>query len=812
MLPARWWLYVLSGTAQLEVYRRVASGTLQARDVEKSLLDAISLERLGELGRWPEHQVDGTRPRPATNPLVLRALARMAQRYLVWQGGAIGFAPAHLLEWREQVGHRLDPDLLVIAAAALDVFVDDPIVQPRLLDDRRLEHITGAPLLPPVALTEVQALAAEGLTEVHRHLSLACLPGLVWTAALAERDLKLRELPPAPYRTWSQLMRHALAIRRALLAYLTGSDCDAASLRNAQAPPAELLTEDAERPVRAENDDALSLAGARVGATSRERALLIHLLQRVTKDRGPPELGWLLHSYLLLRGITVGAIIQPADGRKGLDRFKNHYVDSGWHGLVTDSPRVGVEQALRTGRVHWLEGKVAPKKRVAAHLGGLLPRAVEPSRTGKFAPLMDRLLDGQTPDYDGLFSPERTAANPAIRLVMHFLREPDNETPTSGIRRVAFAGLRERVHEQALTILSDLSDPEVGRFVVGLDVASLEMSAPVEVFAPVLRSLRSPWQAPPALLPGRPRSRSHDLGLSVHAGEEFRHLAEGIRRVVETVDFCGFRAGDRLGHALSIGLEPKMWAERWGGVAAVPCQVRLDDLVWMWCALDAIPRHVALRTRLKTEARRIFREIYGREMPPMDILAEAWRLRAEDPLAHELSPAGGYAVMGPLREQMARSLRRALAQTSMEAQSLWWEALTDPGVLRRGAEIGEVSLQEDELEALRDLQDLVLWRLEKERIAIEINPSSNLAISCIATIGEHPVFRWVPLDDVSNTPRPTVVVGSDDPAIFGSELVHEYALLALAAERRGAVPRAVARWLSELKRDSDAARFVGGFG
>jgi hypothetical protein len=830
MLRTRWLLHLLTGAALLETFHLLGAGKIRQKDLPEKILDEVAREQRDAFGRWPLHQEQGTRPptglRPDAQPLVVEALAHLARRFLCWHAGAIELRPDRLLEWREDNAHLLDPELPMLAAAALEVWADPERLRARQVDARVLHQVTDAPVIPPVALPVVEGLRGSGLTEMHRHLSLARLPAHVWSGFLSARTPLLSDAldRPTPYENWSHLRRHACALRSVLVQHLLHRQAGGATgavrpaeWRAALRRPSVVRRLQNERAVRPTRDGALQLTGASPGKPlSRERALVLHTLQAIVAAGAPPLLGPVLHTYLLLRQLCVRSILQPPAGRKGLDRFKSWYVDSGWHDLGgASATRDGAQQAWRTGGVRWLEGKVSPSRRTATHLARL-----SPPRSSR--PLLARLLQpsptsraNQTA-LDSLLTPTPSDELPAIRLTFHFLREPEPKPPSPspsamslGLRRVNFASLRAKVHRQALGLLDDASDRRYAPFVVGLDVASMETTAPIEVFAPILRAMRSPWVIPPVQLHHTKRARRTDFGLSVHAGEEFRHLAEGIRRVDETLEFCGYRAGDRLGHALALGIEPTAWADRWQGTATMPRRVRLDDVVWMWRRLEELPGHAPLRVSLEAEARRLHRAVYGQgeAMPDMDVLESAWRLRAEDPMSHGRWRAPGVPILGRLRRPMHRSLQRALRSAPPAAEELWWRTLTDPGVRQRGDEPIDVELKREELTALRELQDLLLRRLVRDRVVIEVNPSSNLAIGPFDRISEHPIFRWAPPTDCDEGHRPIVVVGSDDPAIFGTELLHEYALLARAAEERGADRRAIASWLQELDLDAQTYRF-----
>lgn len=56
-----------------------------------------------------------------------------------------------------------------------------------------------------------------------------------------------------------------------------------------------------------------------------------------------------------------------------------------------------------------------------------------------------------------------------------------------------------------------------------------------------------------------PDLRTPTLRATVHAGEDFTRLAEGIRRMHESVEFGLLRMGDRIGHGVALGVDPARW-------------------------------------------------------------------------------------------------------------------------------------------------------------------------------------------------------------------------------------------------------------
>lgn len=117
---------------------------------------------------------------------------------------------------------------------------------------------------------------------------------------------------------------------------------------------------------------------------------------------------------------------------------------------------------------------------------------------------------------------------------------------------------------------------EPARWLRGLDVAGDENDLHIEWFAPLLRWLRLGLQ--PLCSKAQVRSGFH---LSIHAGEDYAHPLSGLRHVDETVRFCEMRDGDRLGHALALGIKPKRWVAQHGDMV-LPVAEHLDNLVWAW--------------------------------------------------------------------------------------------------------------------------------------------------------------------------------------------------------------------------------------
>lgn len=331
----------------------------------------------------------------------------------------------------------------------------------------------------------------------------------------------------------------------------------------------------------------------------------------------------------------------------------------------------------------------------------------------------------------------------------------------------------------------------------GLDVAGDENVLKIAGFAPMLRWLRSGLYPVPDGL-----RASMSFHFSIHAGEDYAHPASGLRHIDETVRFCEMREGDRLGHALALGIEPALWAKRHGEMI-LPLDEHLDNLVWQWHYATLLSASLPLaQAVLPLLERRIARFIarceWCKKRPPQidnsvvgkqacsddkplenitpDTLYRAWLLRRNcsyrlqqlhggSPLTSQekcalpdwatLSDKGNVAAQ--LYQQRHSSLlddlppQLVVVRVADEWGTQELIGLGNPGKLRQQARDGKDILQDIdtpvELEFMHALQDYLLDHYDRKGLIIETNPTSNVYIARFKKHVEHPIFRWNPPDE-----------------------------------------------------------------
>ncbi|MBQ4849889.1 antiviral RADAR system adenosine deaminase RdrB [Pseudoalteromonas sp. MMG012] len=355
----------------------------------------------------------------------------------------------------------------------------------------------------------------------------------------------------------------------------------------------------------------------------------------------------------------------------------------------------------------------------------------------------------------------------------------------------------------------------------GYDVAGNENDLPIEVFAPALRVIRSAKHPTVDIF----SKRFQRPFLTVHAGEDFSHLLSGLRAVDEAVYFCDFKAGDRLGHALALGVIPTLWANR-QRVAYVTLGDHVDNLVWGYQkALEVVqkaPRFTGVLHLLQEKINYWSGKLHEEDVYTTRTLYEAWKLRRNCPETlklstehhaipevHALNPGYQHWVVdfnpkqtGSLSEKEMTLWRKyILAHVRQDA---YYQLRKTPVIIdclaKQSGEPYRVdegrfydSISAAELELFEAIQDLQMEKYAAQEIMIEACPTSNIYIGRFEHYHEHPIFRWDPPEQAwLNTGSKfnrfglrkgavPVCVNTDDAALMPTTIQNEHRVLQKSA-------------------------------
>lgn len=328
----------------------------------------------------------------------------------------------------------------------------------------------------------------------------------------------------------------------------------------------------------------------------------------------------------------------------------------------------------------------------------------------------------------------------------------------------------------------------------GIDSANHEIGCPPEVYATAYRFLRGfrsvEYQRSDLLLKAPP----HLLSATYHVGEDFLDIASALRAIDEAVVYLELRRGDRIGHALGLGVEPDDHYRTKGQHVLVRKQDRLDDIVWLLYRSRELGVHMDphLYGKLRREAEVLLQYIYGDCIKEENLhvsLTEyhcSMQLRADDP---ELYRCGEYRRIHLLSEQYDEFMM-AVDREELDAYrkssaltKLYYYYSYGKKEKVKGNEVEDIEITQDYVSLIRSVQHALQCELECRGIVIECNPSSNVLIGTFDEYTAHPIFRFhnSHLETDPNRLRSSaqlhVCINTDDLGIFDTSLEFEYALL-----------------------------------
>ena len=319
--------------------------------------------------------------------------------------------------------------------------------------------------------------------------------------------------------------------------------------------------------------------------------------------------------------------------------------------------------------------------------------------------------------------------NSSLNLTSHFIKKKDNVLVENIVYRDM--ELRDELDHTTDNLITLLSQNEYSDIINGFDAAANELHARPEVFASIFKKIRK---------------KGYD-NFTFHGGEDFIDLVSGIRYVYEIVEFLKFDNGNRIGHATALGIEPKLWQDRVGKSLYISQGEYMDNLVFLYF-ISKQDRKLHHKIKLKIEDL-IYKysiEIYG-EVYHISDLIEAWKLREENP-----------------KEFLYNNIK-----DNLKSKEIYIRYCSDNKVIKRYNKKISFNTKLLSSKELYKIQNEILKVLNSKNIIIESMITSNKMISFYKNYKEHHISRWL-----LKSPKPIVVIATDDPGIFATNLKNEF--------------------------------------
>lgn len=373
---------------------------------------------------------------------------------------------------------------------------------------------------------------------------------------------------------------------------------------------------------------------------------------------------------------------------------------------------------------------------------------------------------------------------------------------------------RMKAKRQALALANALAKyPLLGMRIRGIDACNREIGCRPETFATEFRFLKT-FKASSLDMQSITIDRTPwtNLGVTYHVGEDFLDIADGLRAIDEAVSFLELKRGDRIGHALAMGVAPEEHYRIKKMRSLTTKQDRLDDLVWLLCRSREFNVSIPLDLirNMEEEANRLIYEIYDSAIK--DILEggygqlsirdyyRAWKMRGDHPDWHDNPDSmkskgynntlfyGGssFSLMGQYVSKTRGSAVSIYEDSPLKKAMmdiLLYHYHFDSKVREKGIKACEVDIEPSYIKLMRSMQDAMIHDLTDKGIYVECNPSSNYLIGTIEKYEHHPIFRFNQYGMDSDTKNHLCVsINTDDMGIFDTSLESEYALIAAALE------------------------------
>lgn len=331
---------------------------------------------------------------------------------------------------------------------------------------------------------------------------------------------------------------------------------------------------------------------------------------------------------------------------------------------------------------------------------------------------------------------------------------------------------------------------DIKKRIFGMDVCSSEEGCRPDVFATEFRYVRK---------------ECNGCGLTYHVGEAFDSLLDGLRAVDEAVRFLELTSGDRLGHALALGMDPnKVYdiMKRMQDETYLPKQDVLDDLVWLLfrSAELGVELGDTLKRSVKKKAVELFKEIYVNDRTVIwNTHGElwlynyfiSWKLRGDHPSLYKDKV---YNLVIPLTKKaeysacMKSDVKYISDDMRMngDAAYLYYLYHYSRSVKERGAKeylINMSDINGNLLKGIADIQKAMRKEVSELGICIECNPTSNFRIGGMESFADHPISTFCGVRE--NNEDINVSINTDNIGVFDISLPHEYMVIKDALLRNG---------------------------
>ncbi|WP_128100928.1 hypothetical protein [Paenibacillus sp. DCT19] len=513
----------------------------------------------------------------------------------------------------------------------------------------------------------------------------------------------------------------------------------------------------------------------------------------------------LFWQYLRIKNIVYQGVTQ-SNYMEGLDYFRHFFAKATSNSNMLEH---AIRNQVYNNNLKKLEIRVTPSSKNNVHdiKDDLRKNLIIFFRTYK------HILEDPKVDYPDF---------PQIGIVYHLIKAQDESFyekcwyKDSDRKQLQndnyFYGRLQKKYMETVEAINALREkiPGLSRYIVGLDAASVENNTEPWVFAPIYRHARDSHNSKLMLL-GR-EERINTLGFTYHVGEDFRHLLSGLRHIDEVIEHFNFHVGDRIGHGIAVGLDVKCWCEE-NPVVVLPRIEYMENLLWLWGQAFMEKKYsldldlLGIEREIMLQAEKIYHNIEG---ITLFTLWKAYQGRFQpfqtdesyiyDMCVTETNRTGKWRNDTEMPEH--HFCKQPTGTHAMWNESKLIHANHCKCYLERMYEVIQITVGDHEVVLLDNLQAFVRNKLNVKGIVVETNPTSNLAISGIERLFNHPVqnLNVQGLEHENQTGKGLVIsVNSDDPAVFNTSISNELSYIFYLLQEKGYPRDNILEWIDKIR-------------
>lgn len=513
----------------------------------------------------------------------------------------------------------------------------------------------------------------------------------------------------------------------------------------------------------------------------------------------------IFYAYLVMKTRLRDEIIQANMG-VGFDNFLR-YQDRK-ENFIDDTPlekvylKMAVRDTIYSQPIRFLEARITPRN--------------TPAELQSVVKKYDKFI------CDGLSKEEQDKLKDKFFYVLHFIKEADDVEDYLGVECRHHAK-RESIKYQALSLAAIREEEcEEAKRIMGIDASSSEIPCRPEVFAHAFRFLKNHT---PEFFFRKPGITCPKLMSTYHVGEDFLDIVDGLRAIDEAIAFLNLNCGDRLGHALALGVDPDEWYQSKAHRVLISKQAYLDNLSWLYAKIRkyGITDSLDVQNYIMKKISILLQEIYlnfisaadceeisrnaadyARKRnfsvgqifkgltPDYNHYYDSMKLRGDDPELYRegffknpfanIDEWDAFAVNSAYPDNYQIRYNPAVAY-------LYYMYHFDPNVRRVGNEMIEIKVNPQVIKVIKQVQYHMQLDISHLGIGIETNPSSNYFIGTFRRFDKHPIVAWYNNGLVHDQklleccPQIQVSINTDDQGVFATYIENEFAYLSLALEK-----------------------------